>query len=173
MIFAVLWLLLLPLEFQRNETEMMTNVEAADKRQAGRHEGQESQGEAGKEEGKKICRSFKAHKWNLFAENWSDMGETVTDVAWAAAWSVSRGLKCALTDTCCAHSRVGPFFGTPRDKICEKMGWGGGGGDDMKLISHPINVTDDTQHNISACRDPRGPWEMNICPIDLSHLIQS
>lgn len=24
-----------------------------------------------------------------------------------------------------------------------------------------------------AYRDPRGPWEMNICPIDLSHLIQS
>lgn len=64
----------------------------------------------------------------------------------------------------------GAFFWTPRDKIWEKMGWGG---DDMKLISHPINVTDDTQHNISACRDPRGPWEMNICPIDLSHLIQS
>lgn len=169
MIFPVLWLLLLPLEFQRNETETMTNVEAADKRQAGRREGQESQGGAGKEEAKKIRRFFKAHKWNLFAENWSDMGETVTDVAWAGAWSVSRGLKRALTDTCCAHSRVGPISERQEIKSGEKMGWRG----DMKLISHPINVTDDTQHNISACRGPRGPWEMNICPIDLSHLIQS
>lgn len=42
----------MPLEFQRNKTETMTTVEAADKRQAGRREWQESQRDTGKEEGK-------------------------------------------------------------------------------------------------------------------------
>lgn len=49
----------------------------------------------------------------------------------------------------------------------------GGGWGNVELVSHPINVTEDTQHILCACRDPGGPWEMNICPIDLSHLIQS
>lgn len=125
MIFPVLWLLLLPLEFQRNETEMMTNVEAADKRQAGRREGQESQGGAGKEEGKKICRFFKAHKCNLFAENWSDMGETVTDVAWAGLKRVQGPETCADRHMLCTQPS-GAFFWTPRDKNLGKNGVMGG-----------------------------------------------
>lgn len=130
MIFAVLWLLLMPLEFQRNKTETMTTEEVADKRQAGRREWQESQRDTGKEEGKKICLFFKAHEWNLFAENWSDMVETVTDVACVGAWSVSRGLKCVLTDTCCACSRVGPF--SERREI--KSGKNGVGGMTQNLF---------------------------------------
>lgn len=126
-------------------------------------------GRRGKGGGKEDTSVLQGSQVKLVCGKLKWHGETVTDVAWAGAWSVSRGLKRALTDTCCAHSRVGPISERQEIKSGEKMGWRG----DMKLISHPINVTDDTQHNISACRGPRGPWEMNICPIDLSHLIQS
>lgn len=86
---------------------------------------------------------------------------------------VHRAQAHAMTDTCCARSRKGPFLNAKKTKSGKKGGGGEGEGGDMKLISHLINVTEDTQHNISACRDPRDPWEMNICPVDLSHLIQS
>lgn len=147
----------------------MTNVETADKRQAGRRQGQEWQRRVGKKEGKKRCLFFKARKWNLLAENWIDMVETVTDVVCAGAWSTSTRLRHTRWQTHVVHAAERGVFWTPKRKNLEKMG----SKNDMKLISHPINVTDDTQHNIPACRDPRGPWEMNICPVDLSHLIQS
>lgn len=71
----------------------------------------------------KICLFSRAHKRNLFAENWSDMVETVTDVVCAGAWSVSTGLKYALTDTCTQTSWA--FSERHTDKICGKK-WGGG-----------------------------------------------
>lgn len=144
---------------------MMTNVETADERQAGRRQGQKWWQ---RHAGKRRCLFFKARKWNLFAENWSDMVETVTDFVCAGAWSVSTGLRHMRWQTHVVDAARGLFF-TPKRHNLEKNGRK----KDMKLISHPINVTENTQHNIPACRDPRGPWEMNICPVDLSDLIQS
>lgn len=97
-------------------------------------------------ERRSVCPS--RHKWNLFAENWGDVVETVTDVVCAGAWSVTTGLKyCAsthyvLTDTCThTHTRTSGAFLKEKEIKCGKNGK-----KDIELISHPINVTDDAQH---------------------------
>lgn len=147
----------------------MTNVEKADKRQAGRRQGQRWQRHAGKTR----CLFFKPRKWNLFAENWSDMVETVTDVVCAGAWSVSTGLRHTRWQTHVVHAvEKSPFLNAKEIKSGKK--WREKK-NDLKLISHPINVTEDTQHNIPACRDPGGSLgneHMSCWPEPLDSIIK-
>lgn len=116
-------------------------------------------------------------------KNWGDVAETVTDVARAGAWSVTTGLKyCADTHTHTQSPAHKHTHTQPSAASLLKVN----GGKKKHGTSHPINVTKDTECIflsvrvrkclcawVCACRDPGGPWEMNICPIDLDHLIQS
>lgn len=160
---------------KKTKTETMTNAEMADKRQTWKTgvtgrcgkggEGRDDMSVLQGSQVKLVCRKLKWHGgdsdrcsvcWGLKrvhgAETWPRRARWQTHVVHAA--------------------KRGPFPNATEIRSGGRVGMGKKK-NDVKFISHPINVTEDTQHNISACRDPRGPWEMNICPIDLSHLIQS
>lgn len=95
---------------ERNKAEMMKSAKTADKRQASRRDAtcvvKEWQWQTANRGEREKGLSFKAQEWNLFAEHWGDVVETVTDAACAGPWSVTTGLKyCVntpnmLTDTC-------------------------------------------------------------------------
>lgn len=114
----------------------------------------------------------------MLAENWGDAAETLTDVIRAGAWSMTTGWKHCVSihnthgDTSAPGSTHAHGYTVVSILKVNEMKWEKRQKRDITwFLSNKCHQRHSAY--FSACRDPGGPREMNICPVDLSHLIQS